>query len=105
MQKVQWYVDGNLSERQFDRQMRMVIEGAVNEYHKNVEKRKGQKMEVVYEVIVVTPELEIIRELVIATSKENAKFDVLRRMLPPDQKPDDIDVFVGEVGTLKKREE
>ena len=104
MQKVRWYVDGNLSSDQFDRQMRKIIESAIDEYHKNVKNRKDRPVRNVYEVVVVMQDGAIEEKKVIATTEENAQFEVLRELLEEDQTPDDVDVFVGKIGALKDRE-
>lgn len=103
MQKVIWYVDASLSEYQFDRFMKEIIEAAVSEYHSNRD-RKEEEVRYLYDVRVVLPDESIVEGSIVATSEDNAKFKMLREVLEEGQDPDDVDIFVGKVGALKNRE-
>lgn len=105
MQKVVWYVDANLSEGRFDLQMKSIIEAAVNEYHRNLKRRKEKEVKYLYDVRVVLQDESIVEKSIVATSEDNAKFKMLREVLEPGQDPDEVDIFVGKIGALKNRDE
>lgn len=93
-------VDGTMGQIEFQQRTRKAVDQAIDLYYKA---RKESAMNL-YEVIVWDQRAatERANERLAATSEENAKFAVLRKVLEPEEDLDDLDIFIGLVGTLKK---